>query len=342
MRKSLWYVLLAGIAAVSTVGVSTFALFSAAATPGNSQVTAGTLCLNVREGRFDTQSLQGPMFNFSGGPGTGDAAVLAGPWAPGDEQTHYLAVYNNCSLDARLETVQAQNASGTSFMDLASNMTVNVQYQGQVLASGSMSQFIGGAIPLRLPNSQNSNPSTLVVPANSALNLLFDVKLASSTPNTLQGSGLQTDFVLNADQHKNQQGLTAHYFGNTNLSGTPTTVMDPQINIPVNGGAGPFGLGGSWSARWTGNLIVPTTGTYTLTTYSDDGVRVWLDGNPVIDHWNAHAPTNDSSAPLSLTAGPHSLRVEYFECCGAPDAMTLSWNGPGVSGVIPPSAFTAQ
>ncbi len=56
-------------------------------------------------------------------------------------------------------------------------------------------------------------------------------------------------------------------------------------------------------------------GTWLLSTTSDDGIRVFVDGKPVIDDWTWHAP-KENSATLDLSAGPHSIRVEHFELDG--------------------------
>jgi hypothetical protein len=52
--------------------------------------------------------------------------------------------------------------------------------------------------------------------------------------------------------------------------------------------------------------------TYTLTTLSDDGVRVYFDGQLVIDDWQWHGPTQNS-AEVKPKAGKHRVRIEYFE-----------------------------
>ncbi len=56
-------------------------------------------------------------------------------------------------------------------------------------------------------------------------------------------------------------------------------------------------------------------GPYALRTVSDDGIRVLLDGKVVLEDWTWHAP-KEVSASVTLSAGPHSLRVEHFEIDG--------------------------
>jgi len=92
--------------------------------------------------------------------------------------------------------------------------------------------------------------------------------------------------------------------------------------------------------RWTGNIDVPTTGTYTFNWYGDNGLRLYIDGNAVIDHWindwNINVPGS-----VALTAGRHSFKAEYFQGNGGAFAH-LTWATPGQTDQvrIPDSAFT--
>lgn len=56
-------------------------------------------------------------------------------------------------------------------------------------------------------------------------------------------------------------------------------------------------------------------GEYAVRTVSDDGIRVWIDGDVVIDDWTWHAPT-EHDAVVTLKSGSHDFRVEHFEIDG--------------------------
>lgn len=56
-------------------------------------------------------------------------------------------------------------------------------------------------------------------------------------------------------------------------------------------------------------------GTYEIRTVSDDGIRVWVDGERVIDNWTWHVPTEDVEC-VTLEAGKHDFRIEHFEIDG--------------------------
>jgi hypothetical protein len=68
-----------------------------------------------------------------------------------------------------------------------------------------------------------------------------------------------------------------------------------------------------WRMVATGTVEVPAGGEYDLVAISDDGVRVWVDDQLVIDHWTAHESLVDR-APIA--AGQRRLRVEYYQVDG--------------------------
>jgi hypothetical protein len=106
------------------------------------------------------------------------------------------------------------------------------------------------------------------------------------------------------------------YFANTTLSGTPVIVRN-DADINFNWGNGSPGSGvpsDRFSARWTRSLGF-NAGTYRFNVRSDDGVRVWVDDQLIIDQW--HDASNVTySAERTLSAGTHAIRVEYYENLG--------------------------
>lgn len=63
--------------------------------------------------------------------------------------------------------------------------------------------------------------------------------------------------------------------------------------------------------RWT-RTETYAPGTYHVMVEGDDGVRVLIDGVVVLDGWGDHPPTA-YHANVDLTAGPHTVVVEYYE-----------------------------
>jgi len=58
---------------------------------------------------------------------------------------------------------------------------------------------------------------------------------------------------------------------------------------------------------------------------ADDGCRLYIDGNPVIDYEGVHAFGQQiSSSPLRLTPGPHTIALDYFEW-GGEAGLQVEW-----------------
>ncbi len=128
------------------------------------------------------------------------------------------------------------------------------------------------------------------------------------------------------------------YFDNPGLDGSPAFSRDDS-DIHFNWGGDPPGKGiargTDWSARWTARRAVSTAGFYTLTAIADDGVRVWVDNNLVIDEWHDQEPT-PRAATIFLNAGAHDWRVEYYQHVG-----TASLRVRIPSGVVAPPLASA-
>ncbi|MEU9294209.1 lectin [Streptomyces sp. NPDC048266] len=103
-----------------------------------------------------------------------------------------------------------------------------------------------------------------------------------------------------------------------------------------------FGLESNFVTHVIGNLKAPQTGSYTFRLTSDDGSRLWIDDQVVIDHDGLHGP-EPKDATVDLTAGHHALRIEHFERGGG-EQLTLAWKPPGAAGltVVPNSALSTD
>ena len=127
-----------------------------------------------------------------------------------------------------------------------------------------------------------------------------------------------------------QPGLAAEYFSTEDLSGAPfTTRRDAQVDLNWARGDPVPGLPVFHiSARWTGELVAPTDGEYTLGVRGDDGFRLFVGGQKVLDDWTVHAP-DTRSYTLTLKAGQAiPIRLEYFQAEGGAQ-VSLLWKQPG-------------
>jgi PA14 domain len=136
-------------------------------------------------------------------------------------------------------------------------------------------------------------------------------------------------------------GLTGNYYNSSNLN--PSTLAltrtDTSVNFDWKKGSPSSKVNSdNFSAAWTGQILAPETGTYTFTTTSDDGVRVWVNGQQLINAWNDHSPRQDKGK-ITLQAGQkYDIKVDYYERTGGA-LMQLSWSTPSIAQQIIPKSY---
>ncbi|GIG87942.1 alpha-L-fucosidase [Plantactinospora endophytica] len=134
-------------------------------------------------------------------------------------------------------------------------------------------------------------------------------------------------------------GLKAEYWNNTTFAGTPTvTRTDPTVNYAwrFSGSPAPSIGTDNFASRWTGSIEPRYSERYTFTAVSDDTVRLWIDGQLVIDNAVPHAPSVDQGS-VTLTAGRHDIRLEQTDQGGSA-YMKLIWSSPNTPAQIVPQS----
>lgn len=117
-------------------------------------------------------------------------------------------------------------------------------------------------------------------------------------------------------------GFRAEYFANMNLEGEPVLVRtDEDLNFDWMMEAPAPGVPAErFSVRWTGTYRSPKTGDVDFAVRTDDGSRVYIDDQLLINDWNNHAATT-TRYPFHLEKGrEYRVRIEYFENTGGAEA----------------------
>jgi beta-glucosidase len=114
--------------------------------------------------------------------------------------------------------------------------------------------------------------------------------------------------------HAGGAGLAAEYWANPDFTGAPTVRrIDAQVGFTWTLSSPSRELPYDWyAARWTGVLQVPTGGVRQIGIDGNDGVRLWIDDTLVLDQWPKRS-AGRWIAPVNLSAGTHTLRIEYHE-----------------------------
>jgi len=144
-------------------------------------------------------------------------------------------------------------------------------------------------------------------------------------------------------------GLVAEYFANLTVTGVPQLRrVESTVNINHNGTTAPgAGLTAtSFSARYTGVIVIPTNGSYRFHVTSDDGVRLWIgnvDGAPAVNQFIVRGATEDATGSFTFAAGQRvPVKVEYFNGT-ASGVLALRWEGPGiVKSIVPSTALLSS
>ena len=134
-------------------------------------------------------------------------------------------------------------------------------------------------------------------------------------------------YLSNNDSSLSRQGLKAEYFNNVYLEGEPVlTKIDDSINFswtlyspgrPVNHDF--------YSARWTGFLKAPEGGTFKIGLDGDDGFRLYINNQLVIDNWQKQTYSTKLANYHFEKGKEYKIRVEFFEPVGN-GHIKLIWN----------------
>lgn len=119
-------------------------------------------------------------------------------------------------------------------------------------------------------------------------------------------------------------GLLGSYYNDINFTNLVLTRVDPIINFNwLLGSPHPVVASNYFGIRWTGYILPRYSEVYTLTMRSDDGVRVWIDDQLIVNRWEEWS-TRDYSGDASLTQNVlHKIKIEYHELGGYADAVFL-------------------
>lgn len=120
--------------------------------------------------------------------------------------------------------------------------------------------------------------------------------------------------------------LTTEFYNGINFDTLRTTGYIENLDINWNDGTSrPMEVNQyDNSIRLTGELLAEESGKYTVLTSSNDGIRVWIGDELVIDNWTGHGVTINTN-DIVLEAGKrYPLKMEYFQLLGN-SVLKLAW-----------------
>ncbi|MFC5683701.1 glycoside hydrolase family 3 protein [Flavobacterium sp. MAHUQ-51] len=151
-------------------------------------------------------------------------------------------------------------------------------------------------------------------------NVLYE----EGVPLIVKGQIIPSKYLLTPDGSQN--GLKAEYFNNRNVEGKPAlTRIDSQLAFDWPWSPGDGVTDDDFSIRWTGYIQSDRSFDGWLGLSSDDGIRMWIDDQLVIDNWTKGA-TSIVTTPKNIEAGKkYKVRIEMWEG-GWGARAHLRWN----------------
>jgi HEAT repeat protein len=131
-------------------------------------------------------------------------------------------------------------------------------------------------------------------------------------------------------------GLAGHYYKGRDFRDLKLSRVDPTIDFDWGDGEIDPAVGADeLCIRWTGQVLPQFTETYTFSTFTDDGCRLWVNGQKLIDEWRDKA-ADEATGTIALKAGEKvDIKLEYYEKNGQA-ACKLLWSSPSTAKDIIP------
>ena len=181
-----------------------------------------------------------------------------------------------------------------------------------------------------VPGNQTTFTDTNVLPDNGYGYSVFAIDAA--------GNRSDEAFVNITTPPAPGTGLRGVYYSNMDFTGTSMTRTDAAVNFNWGTGGPSSTIGtDTFSVRWTGRVQAEKTERYTFYTRTDDGVRLWVNGQLLIDRWVPQSAT-EWSGSIDLRVGQmYTIRMEYFERFGNALAE-LRWSSPTTPKQVVPTS----
>jgi PA14 domain/Bacterial pre-peptidase C-terminal domain len=156
-------------------------------------------------------------------------------------------------------------------------------------------------------DSRSSNVLTTLSPTDSRTDAIASSPSGSTFPEINANPTIRSSSF-------GVRGLSGDYFSDESLTNKVLTRTDATVDFSWGKGSPAASLGADdFSVRWSGKVQPLYSETYTFYTSSDDGVRLWVDGKLLIDHWKGHAATEDSGSITLSADQSYDIRLEYYE-----------------------------
>ena len=219
--------------------------------------------------------------------------------------------------------------SGTGFA------TAGVDYSNNLPASVTLAAGVSSATFTLTPLA-NTNLQTPV---------LVQLQLLPGT-NYFTGAQSNAAIVIYPSPTASGNGLLGQYYTNSSTTYTnsknfnPTNLFLTRLDPAVDFNWGPTNLpnlsNGTYTVRWTGQVQPQFSETYVFAVASDDGCRLWVNDQLIIDKWQSQGLTTWTGTNTLQAGVRYDLRLDYLQTGGSAQAH-LYWYSPSQPEVVIPN-----
>ena len=134
-------------------------------------------------------------------------------------------------------------------------------------------------------------------------------------------------------------GLKGQYFNGLNFEQLALERIDSKVDFDWGTGSPGAGVGADgFTVRWIGRIQPLYSETYTFSAITDDGFRLWINNQLILDSWIDQGATERTAVPIALQAGArYDIKIEYYENGGAAMAR-LFWSSSSQAKEIVPTS----
>ncbi len=185
---------------------------------------------------------------------------------------------------------------------------------------------------------ENQGQITLTAGQKYTIKLEYYEQSSGAVARLAWSSPSQAKEIIPASRLYPANGLTGRYYDNMDFTSLKLTRTDPTVNFNWGSGSPNASIGvDSFSVRWQGYVVPRYTETYTFYTTNDDGARLWVNGQQVVNDWTSHA-ARENQGQITLTAGQkYTIKLEYYEQSSGAVAR-LAWSSPSQAKEIIPAS----
>ena len=282
-----------------------------------------------------------------------DLRYLKLPFTHDGNGNYQLSAHNNVNvLTPGFWMLFAVNSKGVP--SVAKIMQVSSKGLPSVTQPNNQTSVVGQTVSLKIeatdPDSQTLRYQATGLPLGLRINQNSGVISGQTTSTGLYkptitvsdaDSSVEAQFNWRVFPPGSTPGVSYEYYeGSWSVLPNFDNLTAVSTGITTNFNILPRNRNDNFAFRLSARINILQAGNYTFYTSSDDGSRLWIDGNLVVDNDGLHGIV-EKSGQINLSAGQHTITVGFFESLGG-EGLSVQYSSANISKRQIPNALLIQ